>query len=110
MGPRQGPGLTLRQLGEKSGEANVTLVSNQLPAHSHTVVTVAKAAEATADRANASGNILAPTTDASYATSASNASMSPTASTGGGQPHNNMQPYLAISFIIAIQGIFPARN
>jgi microcystin-dependent protein len=110
MGPRLGPGLTNRDLGEKSGEASVTLLSTQLPAHTHTVVTVAKAAEATADRANASGNILAPTTDASYATSASNASMGPTTPTGNGQPHNNMQPYLAISFIIALQGIFPARN
>ena len=110
MGPQQGPGLTSRVPGEKSGEANVTLASNQLPAHSHTVVSVAKAIEATADRANASGNILAPTADASYATGASNASMSPTASTGGGQAHNNMQPYLALSFIIAIQGIYPARN
>jgi microcystin-dependent protein len=110
IGPRQGPGLTNRALGEKGGEANVTLLSNQLPAHTHTVVTVAKAAEATADRANASGNILAPTTDASYATSASNASMGPTNPTGSGQAHNNMQPYLAISFIIGIQGVFPARN
>lgn len=110
MGSRQGAGLTSRVLGEKDGEANVTLVSNQLPAHSHTVVSVAKAVEATADRANASGNILAPTADMSYATSASNASMSPTASTGGGQAHNNMQPYLSLRFIIAIQGIFPSRN
>ncbi|MBW8841418.1 MAG: phage tail protein, partial [Sphingomonadales bacterium] len=30
--------------------------------------------------------------------------------TGGSQPHNNMQPYLAVTFIIALQGIFPARN
>jgi microcystin-dependent protein len=109
MGSRQGAGLTNRTLGEKSGEANVTLLSNQLPAHSHTV-SVAKMSEATADRANASGNILAPTTDASYATSVANTTMGSSTSVGGGQAHNNMQPYLAIGFIIALQGIYPARN
>ncbi len=104
-----GSGLTPRSVGETGGFATVTLLPTQLPAHSHSV-TVAKAIEATADRTNASGNIIAQPTDSSYATGASNATMSPTTSAGGGQPHNNMQPYLAVNFIIALQGIFPSRN
>lgn len=106
-----GPGLSNRFLGELGGSASVTLLSSQVPAHSHGVV-VAAAADASADRANATGNVLAKPADSSYASSGATTLMNAAAvtPTGQGLPHNNMQPYQAINFCIALQGVFPARN
>lgn len=111
MHPGQAPGLTPRFLGETGGEATVALLANQLPAHSHGVI-VAATADGAADRANATGNVLAKPTDSSYAGSGATTLMNASGVTPTGQnvPHNNMQPYLAINFCIALQGIFPARN
>jgi microcystin-dependent protein len=105
----QGPGLTDRSLGEKSGAATVTLAANELPAHTHTFQGVA----ASATSNNPVGNLPAsirtstPYSPAGGTTSA----MSASAIGGGGsnQPHNNMQPYQTILFIIALQGIYPSR-
>ena len=111
MNSGQAPGLTNRVLGETGGGATVTLLQSQLPAHTH-AVSVASSTDASADRSNATGNVLAKPGDSSYATSGAAAVMN-TASTspaGAGGAHNNLQPYLAINFIIALQGVFPARN
>lgn len=111
MHPGSGPGLSPRVLGAVGGSATVTLLANQLPAHSHGVI-VAAAADGTADRANATGNVLAKPADSSYASSGAATLMNAAAvtPTGQGLPHNNMQPYLAINFCIALQGIYPSRN
>lgn len=109
----QGPGLTPRSLGESSGSENVTLLTTQMPAHTHL-------ANASSDDANSTAptNALwATAVDANsqqvsaYGTTA-NTTMSPQAigSAGGSQPHNNMQPFLCLSFIIALEGIYPSRN
>jgi microcystin-dependent protein len=106
----QGPGLTDRVLGELSGSPTVTLVSTEVPQHTHTytagsgsrgnVTTIA--GNVNADAAFQT-NIYGPTADATV--------MSPTMLTpSASQPHENMQPYLALNFIIALQGIFPSRN
>ena len=106
----QGPGLTNRVLGEQSGAATVTLVANQLPAHTHTFQGVA----ASATSNNPVGNLPASIrTSTPYAAAGgTTAAMSASAIGGGGSnlPHNNMQPYLSILFIIALQGIFPPRS
>lgn len=111
MHPGQGPGLTNRDLGEIGGAATVAVTVNELPAHTHGV-SVASTADAGADRSNAAGNVLAKPVDSSYATSGVASVMNAAAvtPTGFNGPHNNMQPYLAINFCIALQGIFPARN
>lgn len=111
MHPGSGPGLSPRVLGEAGGSATVTLLANQSPAHSHGVI-VAAAADASADRTNATGNVLAKPADSSYASSGAATLMNAAAVTpvGQGLAHNNLQPYLAINFCIALQGIFPSRN
>ena len=108
----QGPGLSLRDLGEIGGEQNVTLLQTEMPAHSHTAVAAAGTGQpdptgnAWASGAKGFGNIYSPSVPAN------NAQMNPLATSiaGGSQPHNNMMPYLCLTFIIALQGVFPPRS
>jgi microcystin-dependent protein len=104
----QGAGLSLRDLGQSGGEQTVTLLQTEMPAHNHAV------------QAAASGGLASPTGNAwgsgakgrppAYSAS-SNVQMNPLATsiTGGSLPHNNMPPFLCLTFIIALQGVFPAR-
>ncbi|MWC30177.1 phage tail protein [Paenibacillus sp. MMS18-CY102] len=105
----QGPGLTLRDQGEQAGEATVTLLQTEIPAHTHT----AKGGQAatTTQPDNAGWGSSSRTGTQLYTEAAPNAAMHPLAlqPTGGTQPHNNMQPYIAVNYIIALQGIFPQR-
>ncbi len=105
----QGPGLTNRALGESGGEETVTLSAAQMPAHSH----VAHAASGGGSTASPQNAVWAASTarDNIYATAA-NTTLSPSAigPAGGGQPHDNMPPYQAVSYIIALEGIYPPRD
>lgn len=112
MHPGRGPGLTSRRLGEKVGTETVTLTEAQIPSHSHT---------ARADTNNGSTNVPATTTslagsgfDRLYQTDTTenlvDLASEALSSTGGGQAHDNMQPYLALSFIIALVGLYPSRS
>jgi microcystin-dependent protein len=103
-----GPGLTPRSLGEASGDAAVTLTTAQIPAHGHELRGTTAAAT---DKAPSAAVALAVTPSNVYR-SATNlvASSAPLAASGGGQPHENRQPYLKVGFIIALQGIYPARS
>jgi microcystin-dependent protein len=109
----QGPGLSPRSIGEVGGETAVTLLATEMASHNHAVTAQAGSgtqatpaggffAEARSGRA-----LLKP-----YSTDAANTAMAATAigSVGGNQPHNNLQPYQVLTFIIALQGVFPARN
>lgn len=107
----QGPGLSLRDLGEIGGEQAVTLLQSEMPVHNHTfTVGTGSRGEVSSPSNNVPAN--APSGSAMYSTAASNTSMSPQALSlsGGSQPHNNMMPYLCLTFIIALQGVFPARS
>ena len=109
MHPGQGPGLSLHDLGERSGSETVTLQQSEMPAHLHAVNTVSGAASvATPSSAVMLGG--APTRP--YSNENANAAMSGVALgvAGGGQPHNNMPPYLTFYFNIALQGVFPPRG
>lgn len=94
-------------LGQKSGEESHVLVAGELPAHTH----VAQGSSATPNMASAAGNYWATQTSNAFAQTP-NSSMNPASVTavGGSQPHENRQPFLALNFCIALQGIFPSQN
>lgn len=102
----QGPGLSPRTLGERSGASFHTLAIGELPAHSHAL----QASTTFGTSVNPSGMYPArnPGIIPQYA-SAADAAMAPTAisNVGGGQAHDNMQPILALNYVIALQGVFP---
>ena len=112
-----GPGLTPRVIGEVGGSENVTIDQTTTPTHNHIV-------NATTDAGNLPGpsnkSIPASPTDGTNPGTlyvAPPNTITPVAMApqslpfaGGSQPHQNMQPSLAITFIIALQGIFPSRN
>ena len=113
MAPGQGPGLSLRDLGESGGSASVTLQANQMPGHTHQLMATASAGSGS-PAGNAMSPALSPTSTAVnvYRNSANKVAMAPdaVATVGGGQPHNNRQPYLALNFCIALQGVYPPRS
>jgi len=94
-------------LGQSAGEQAVTLNTTQI-GHSHAI-----AANATANSFTAAGNFpaSAPTGQNLYGPTADTTMNGQIISAAGGsQPHNNMQPYLVINYVIALQGIFPTRS
>ena len=111
MHPGQGPGLSLHDLGEQAGVPFVTLLESELPDHSHSL----NANTTTATKSLPTGNSFArgasmtpylapagaPTVSMAFQT------ISPA---GGSLPHNNMMPFLTLSFCIALQGVFPPRG
>ena len=109
MAPGQGPGLSDHQLGESSGTEYVSLGVNELPSHNHNFM----AANFPGDSNQPTNNAIARSSEgAVYSTATSPlVQLSPNAlaPTGDYSPHNNMQPYLTLTFIIALQGVFPQR-
>jgi microcystin-dependent protein len=108
MQPGQGQGLSLRDLGEMSGSPNVTLLQTEMPAHNHNAgVSQADGIDQTpANSQLATGVGIGQYVAAGPSLQLANNVLAPY---GGGLPHNNMQPYLTLSFCIALQGIFPQR-
>ena len=98
------------QIGEMGGVESVTLTVNQIPAHTHPL----SASTNNATTANASGNVLAQTPSYTPYISgfAPNSPLDAAAVTpvGSSQPHDNFQPYLCISFIISLFGVFPSQT
>lgn len=109
----QGPGLSARNLGEAGGETVVTLTDSQLPRHDHAIG--ANWADGLGTTAAPAGNFLATPLAGGTVVKAyspvSNTTMAVANNSNDAtiQPHNNIQPYLAVNFIIALQGIFPSR-
>jgi microcystin-dependent protein len=95
-------------LGQKAGSETVTLTEDQLPAHTHTV-NAQSVAGTTADPTN---SFWATSTVKQYATGSPNGAMSSAAISlvGGNQSHNNIMPFFAVSFIIALEGNYPSSN
>ncbi|MBR7801816.1 phage tail protein [Undibacterium fentianense] len=111
IGSGQGPGLSERVLGDPVGQSTVTLTSAEIPSHNHTMQINNIAGNSTSPSGaglavGARGvPLFAPISGASGTMHAS-----ALAEAGGGQPHNNMQPYLTMNFAIAMQGVFPPRT
>jgi microcystin-dependent protein len=100
----QGPGLANYSLGESAGAETVTLTFSEMPAHSHSQP--ANNGQQTTNRPN---NAV-PAAGGVYAQAGDGSTLDPTSIAGGSQPHQNRPPYLALNYIIALEGIFPARN
>jgi microcystin-dependent protein len=95
-------------LGERAGEQAHTLSIAQLPTHTHVV----NATTATGNTPLPTGNLLADSPSQLYTAPSNLVPLSPgtVANTGGSQAHLNMQPFLTLSFCIALQGIFPSST
>ncbi len=112
MHPGRGPGLTSRRLGEKVGVDTVTLSEAQIPSHSHTARAVDQRGQnvdpsnTTALAQTAGGFGYQTNTSANLVDLASET----LATTGGGQAHTNLQPFLTLNFIIALVGLYPSRS
>lgn len=111
----QGPGLSVYSLGETLGTDTVSLVQREIPQHTHQL--------SSEDPAVGSADTSLPGSTAVLAASTGGFAYRPDATAqpvpmsagavsvvGGGQPHNNLQPYLTLNFCIALQGIFPPRQ
>jgi microcystin-dependent protein len=106
----QGTGLSPYALGQTGGAENVALTTAQMPSHSHTTST---SSGAPAAQARPSSNIPGFSQSANiYSNGAGDSSFNNSfiQPSGGGQPHENVQPYCAVSFIISLQGIYPPRS
>jgi microcystin-dependent protein len=99
---------THHRLGQKSGEETHTLSVNEMPQHRH----VAQASSTVGNTPVPASNVLADSPLQLYANPGNLVSLAPGTVTnvGGSQAHDNMQPYLALNFCIALQGLFPSRN
>jgi microcystin-dependent protein len=114
VGQGQGPGLPAVDLGEQAGAQTVTLLSSQMPAHTHALNANSTASDAAAPGPSV---VLAPGGDSAtpqnlYSTAPPNTTLSPTSVSiaGGSQPVDIQNPLLGINFIIATEGMFPSRN
>ena len=109
-------GLPTTVLGEDQGAPTMTLLFSEMPVHTHTAVAMSTTTGATrtaipdymsylagATAGNAAYDSTTPVINASFAQTAISAA-------GGSQPHDNMQPYLALNLCIAVEGVFPSRN
>ncbi len=109
----QGPGLSLRSEGEQSGSDSVTLLTTEIPQHSHTLMSKPSGGQADpSGRLFGSAGTQLPLPNFYSSTLGTPVSMAPQALaiSGASLPHNNLMPYLVLTFCIALQGIFPARN
>ncbi|PWK50753.1 phage tail protein [Pleionea mediterranea] len=116
MNPGNGPGLTPRRLGERSGQKEVTLTEAQLPQHDHILNGVAEGgnsgqpseAHFMGQDVDSAAEIISYTSDQMSL----NANLSPQSLANAGQSlaHENRQPLMGINFCIALQGLFPSRS
>ena len=106
----QGPGLNSYTIGQAAGVETVTLTANQIPVHSHAF----NGSTASATALSPAGAVVASPTNLDLYRPAATPDQPMAAnsllSAGGSQPHDNLQPYLCISFIISLFGIFPTSN
>jgi microcystin-dependent protein len=106
MHPGTGPGLTPRSLGQTGGSETATLQPSEMPEHKHRLYANRSPASST----NPNGQVPASPDENMYDPGGNPVQMSAQAlSTTGGQAHNNMQPFIVLRFVIALQGLYPSR-
>ena len=111
MHPGQGQGLSLYDLGQIGGAETVTLLVSEMPVHTHSLMAQTNPATTTLPAADTA---LARSGGGSFYKInpfGTTTAMAPQAlpPAGGSLPHNNLQPYLTMNYIIALQGVFPQR-
>ena len=105
----QGTNLSNYTIGQTGGTETVTLTTAQIPAHNHTVVSHTGSEKSASPTSKIPGNATSPV----YAPSTTDSiplAAGTVGTTGGSQPHNNLQPYLTIKCCISLFGIFPSQN
>lgn len=108
MHPGRGPGLTSRRLGENGGSETVTLTEAQMPNHTHIIL---GSGPANSNTPAGAGHATSTTVRQYHAaTNLVDVAETTLTATGGSQPHNNLQPFLALTFIIALTGLYPSRS
>ena len=112
MGQGQGPGLSEVILGEKAGEASVTILASEMPAHNHGVAasTSAGTASSPSNAVFAKPQVAARLQNLYHASGGAHEAVQAVGLTGSGLPHTNLQPFLAVRYVIAINGIYPSRG
>ncbi len=90
-----GPGLTTRFMGQKGGSESETLTVAQIPPHGHGLGPASTAGGGSTECSSRCDHMI---------------DTCGSAQAGGGQPHNNLQPFLTVRFIIALTGTFPSQN
>lgn len=109
-----GPGLSPRTLGQSFGVNTVTLSSNEIPQHNHGVNAYSQSdttKKSGTPAANSGFSLMSVGVPKPYIATPINTTFAPnmiSPSAGGGQPHQNQQPYLGVNFCIALQGIYPS--
>ncbi len=107
MHPGRGPGLTSRRLGERGGSETVTLSEAQMPNHNHQM----NISNEDGDRRDPANRYIGRGTAQFGPPPGSGTLDSRTLpAQGGGQLHQNMQPFLTMNFIIALVGLYPSRS
>lgn len=122
IGMGQGPGLSGYVQGEEAGQETITLTINNIPPHNHAASVKVSSANSTLDVPTAGASIATPGSIVSRAfvptlgfnSATPDVQLVGTTVTnsivGSGLPVTNMQPYLALNYIICLEGIFPSRN
>jgi microcystin-dependent protein len=107
-----GNGLTPRVLGSAGGEMTITLTEDQIPSHSHDPNSLSTTGDETSPVGALWANTAGGRSPVKAYSQDSSIPMNPTAinTVGGSQSHNNMQPYLAINFIMAYEGVYPPKS
>lgn len=109
-----GPGLSTRNIGAKGGVETVTLTTNQIPSHDHALFGDAGSANASTPLGNAHATGEDPNRNPlnQYSNVAPTSAMhaDTVGNTGGGQAHENMMPWQAVSYIIALTGVYPSPS
>ena len=107
----QGPGLTQRDIGEPFGTQSVTLTTQTMPGHNHSFA-VYNQPDSTkrANTAKAGNTLIVPGQADPFLVGNGNTAFAPNmlGVTGGSQPHENQQPFLALNYSIALSGAFPS--
>jgi microcystin-dependent protein len=110
LGFGQSPGLSLYDQGETGGGEYVTLLTSEMPGHTHTISGDGTALNA--KQVSPSGNVPGAPPGLTLYAATTNTTMNPAmlSVAGGSQPHNNMMPFLTLNFCIALQGVYPPRS